>query len=160
MARFTAGAYFIEGRLPPSPPGEPKSPLPGELELPLPGEPKLPLFDVLHAVRRADTVYRLVYDLRKKTIIFATTEEPEWKMLDLSAIDFSRNAPPMMLNLQHSRRGNCRQALIPYELRLNRLAAHSFFRAPALSSLFGDAVTDEMIDYMVEFLDRYYTRPD
>ncbi|WP_158606890.1 linear amide C-N hydrolase [Paenibacillus ginsengarvi] len=106
--------------------------------------------ETLQFVRREDTAYSLIYDLEQKQLHFATSIYPDLKTVRMSEVDFSSDAVPLALNLQQPA-----VSYMNYNADLNRRVAESFFREPVLTKAFGWSITDDMIDFIASFPDRF-----
>lgn len=106
--------------------------------------------DSLEFVRREDTAYSLIYDLEKLQLHFATSIHPDFKTIRIVDVDFSSDAAPLALNIQHPD-----ISFINYNVDLNRRIAESFFKDPDLTKAFGWSITEDMIDFFASFPDRF-----
>ncbi|MCR8641726.1 linear amide C-N hydrolase [Paenibacillus sp. N1-5-1-14] len=111
------------------------------------------ILETLELVRREDTAYSIIYDLKQMQLHFATSIYPELKTVRINEVDFSSVAVPVALNLQQPA-----VSYINYNLDLNRMVAGSFFRDPILTKAFDWRITDEMIDFIASFPDHFPNR--
>lgn len=107
-------------------------------------------YDSLRVVRREDTAYTLIYDLEQMQLHFTTSSHPNMKTVQMGEINFSSEAAPLVLNLQQPTVSFTR-----YSVDLNYRIAKSFFRDPILTEVFGQQITDDMIDFFASFPDKF-----
>ncbi len=104
-----------------------------------PGQKQPPMeyaFEVLKAVSQGRTQWSIVYDQNNLKVHFFTKNNPKLRMVDLKKMDFSCNAPVLMLDIDADPKGDLTSKFQPYTLAANRdLIGRSFGKTPFLSDL-------------------------
>lgn len=113
------------------------------------------LFEILRRVEREDTVYSLIYNPVEGDIHVKTALYPIVNVVRLSTFDFEKTSAGRMANVQQrvSRQGEL--VFDMYTAERNMAAVHSFFRDPALTSVFKWQIPDEWIRSIAYYPDSF-----
>ena len=114
-------------------------------------DPVTGAFEILKHVRRDDTVYSLVYDLNELQIHVVTNRNQTRRVIRLDSFDFTPNASMYAVDLQSPASEGSVVTFMPYSTALNLQAVESFFRDPALTSVFQWQIPDEVIHYIARY---------
>ncbi len=86
-------------------------------------------FDTLEQVSRDDTVWSFVYDPVSLRVYFRTNRNPNIRYLDLGDLDFSCQAPTMMMDVHSDVKGDISDDLVAYNHAVSFQHSNSFFNA-------------------------------
>jgi penicillin V acylase-like amidase (Ntn superfamily) len=111
-------------------------------------------FQVLHAVKRDDTVWTIVYDIANLNIHFFTNRQNEIKIISMHDFDFGQQ-PEKALNIHCKTEGNVRNQFVNFELKLNKELAQSFFTNETFTQVFQWKITQEMIDFFASYPEQF-----
>jgi penicillin V acylase-like amidase (Ntn superfamily) len=108
-------------------------------------------FQVLHAVKRHDTVWTIVYNIANLSIHFFTNRQHEVKNISLMDFDYSKQQPSKALNIHCVRRGNLKDQFDDFNLSINKELAQLFFTNEIFTQVFQWNINQEIIDYFSNY---------
>ncbi len=110
-------------------------------------------FDALEAVKRDDTVWRIVYDVNDLRVYFSTKRFQIVKYFDLHDFDFSRDAAPKVLDMSVDISGNTMRQFRDYTTDLNRTLVYAFFKNPLMMQVMRFDLSDDILNYLAAYPD-------
>jgi choloylglycine hydrolase len=114
-------------------------------------------FQVLQAVKRDDTVWTIVYDIKNLNIHFFTNRQNGIKIISMHDFDFNQQ-PEKALNIHCKIEDNLLDQFVDFEISINRDLARSFFTNEIFAQVFQWNITEEMIDFFASYSEQYTAR--
>lgn len=108
-------------------------------------------FNILREIRRVDTTWSIVYDIKNLTIYFHTQHYPKIKILTLRDFDFSNQYLSKAMDMNNEGSDNVNHKFSTYNTEINRKLIFSLYRNDAFMKALNIQLSDEILEYLAVY---------